>query len=286
MQLYALDKNYLHVFAKNASKHQNYTCLECQSTVRLRGGMHRQNHFYHLDLKRSCRQNGKSMQHLHVQLFLQRELLEKNCTVEKRFDEIKRVADLFWHPFNIVFEVQCSPISLEEVKARESDYATLGIQVIWILHERQFNQSRFSAVQQHLQYLPRYFTNMDSEGNGMIYDQFQIYHKGRKLLASRPFPIDVTSLFSVRHPIPHKMDLPESFIKKIISSKIYFKGDLIDYCYSERFSKDFFAKAFQILKQIKPPLLTPFQKLLYFFKTFGLRPYKLFLRILLEKASF
>jgi len=40
------------------------------------------------------------------------------------------------------------------MKARESDYATLGIQVILILHKR-----LFSAVQQHLEYLPRYFTN-------------------------------------------------------------------------------------------------------------------------------
>ena len=104
MQLYALDKNSIVISAKNASKHDRYRCLECQSNLRLRGGIHRQNHFYHLDSKRICRQSGKSMEHLQVQLFLQSQLsLTDDCLLEKRFEEINRIADVFWVSKKIVF---------------------------------------------------------------------------------------------------------------------------------------------------------------------------------------
>lgn len=283
MQLYALDENSAVICAKNASKHHNYLCLECQSSVRLRGGMHRQNHFYHVELKRSCRQNAKSMEHLHVQLMIESHL-KTTCILEKRFDEIQRIADVFWAPYNIVFEIQCSPISLEEVKARNRDYATLGIQVIWILHEKRFNQSKLSAIEHYLQGSCFYYTNMNASGNGNVYDQFHIYHKGKKLFATRDFPIDVTTFYFSNHePL---QDIPETLLEKMETCRIYFKGDLIDYCYSNHFSKEFFDKAHLILNKIKPQALTHLEQLRFFLKRFILRPYKILFRIFLEKASF
>jgi len=281
MQLYALDQNLNVISARNALKHHKYQCLECQSNLCLRGGLKRQNHFYHLEANRSCRQNGKSMEHLQVQLFLQNQLTEKNCILEKRFQEINRIADVFWISENIVFEVQCSPISSEEIKLRNRDYAKLGIKVIWILHERQFNKARLSGAESYLQRLPHYFTNMNADGRGIIYDFFRLFDKGRKVFGSKRFFVDVSSLVAVSQSTlkQRKNMIPDLLFQKMQVQSFCFKGDLTDYCGSHSFAASFFEQAikFQDVKDKKSIFSQAFFLLI--------RSYQILFRILLEKAT-
>jgi len=290
MQLYALDQNLTVIYSKNASKHHNYKCLECQSLVRLRGGIHRQNHFYHIDPNRTCRQNGKSMEHLQVQIFLQSQLTENDCILEKRFKEINRIADVVCTSKKIIFEVQCSPISAEEVRLRNRDYGSLGYYVVWIFHEQRFNQSRLQAAEQFLQNHLHYFTNIDASGNGIIYDQFRLFEKGRQIFASRTFPIDVKISQEINKKnhvsLEHKLMIPDLLLKKVDNQTFCFKGDLIAYCGSDDFQGSTFAYAIKILNSRKPVVLTYFQKIQLLLIKFIARPYKIIFRMLLEKASF
>lgn len=127
MQLYAFDVNNRLVFSSHAHKQKNYICPECKGIVRLRGGLQRQNHFFHQEAVRTCRQSGKSVQHLAVQYFFLDRLPEGECALEHSFPEIGRIGDVVWFQEKIVFEIQCSFITAAEVQARNSDYASLDI---------------------------------------------------------------------------------------------------------------------------------------------------------------
>lgn len=95
MQLYALDDQSL-TLATKAEKHKNYQCPECLAKIRLRGGPHRQFHFYHLHAARHCRQQKKSLKHLQAQLILKSLLPPDEAILEKSFPSIGRIADVCW----------------------------------------------------------------------------------------------------------------------------------------------------------------------------------------------
>ena len=50
-----------------------------------------------------------------------------------------------------MFEIQCSPITAREIEERNSDYQSLGYQVIWILHDSLYNKGRLTAAEYFLQ---------------------------------------------------------------------------------------------------------------------------------------
>src|SRR5438105_4635558 len=121
MQLLARKSDGSLVLARNAKKQHPYECLECKGDVRLRGGLHRQLHFYHFEPSPFCRQHQKGMVHIQVQLHLQ-SLLGEDCLLEHQMSEINRIADVAWPTKKVVFEIQFSPISAQEVKERNRDY--------------------------------------------------------------------------------------------------------------------------------------------------------------------
>ncbi|MCP5507503.1 MAG: hypothetical protein H7A37_04275 [Chlamydiales bacterium] len=169
MQIYARnDSNFL-IAAVDADKNSDYYCLECGGTVRCRGGIRRRCHYYHLCKPRRCRQEGKSLVHLQVQEHLHH--LLPGSALEVRFDAIDRIADVVWEQEKLIFEVQCSAISAEELQARNADYGKLGYQVVWVLHDRRYNRRHLSDAELVLQGSPHYFTNMTDVGSGQIYDQ-------------------------------------------------------------------------------------------------------------------
>src|SRR5262249_33589089 len=127
-------------------------------------------HFYHTDSKRTCRLKGKTEKHLQTQKWLQNSLPHGESSLEYPFPSIGRIADVAWHPKKIVFEVQCSPITPHEVEARNRDYASIGYQVIWILHDVRYKQRWESAAEVFLRDHPHYYTNIDENGEGCVYD--------------------------------------------------------------------------------------------------------------------
>lgn len=199
MQLYAKDPCGTIHAAHHAARRTDYFCLECSGPLRRRGGMHRQAHFYHLNPTQECRQSGKTIEHLQVQIYLH-ELT--GAALEVPFEPIGRIADLYWEEQKIIFEVQCSPISAAEVAARNRDYKSLGLYPIWILHGRRFNRLRLTAAELFLRSSPHYFTNIDREGYGFIYDQGSVIARGFRRGKQEPILVDPSKPSFDRSPPP------------------------------------------------------------------------------------
>lgn len=193
MQLFALTIENEIVAASQAYKKQEYSCMECGKPVRLRGGEHRQDHFYHLKPDPACRQSQKSLTHLQVQWYLLNLLKGEDVRLERRFPEVSRIADVVWEDQKLVFEVQCSPISQIEVEERNRDYGSLGYRVVWILHERRFLKRNVTAAELWLQEHPHYFTNFNAEGEGEIYDQLHLIDKGLRVFSTPKSSVDLAS---------------------------------------------------------------------------------------------
>ena len=77
---------------------------------------------------------GKGLVHLSVQNRILEMLPPNEADMEVRFDTIGRIADVAWTSQKIVFEVQCATITAEEVMERNPSYASVGYDVVWILH--------------------------------------------------------------------------------------------------------------------------------------------------------
>ncbi len=185
MQLYAFDKN-RPVFATLAQKGAHYRCPECLGLVRLRGGHLRQKHFYHVRLQPTCRQHQKTIAHLQIQLHLK--TLIPNLSLEKPFPAIRRIADAAWEEKKIIFEVQCSPISLKEVQNRTSDYQKEGYTVIWLLHDKRFNGRKATEAEIFLRQHSCFFIK-----GKFIYDQKEVFTGPYRIHKGPPVFVDPTN---------------------------------------------------------------------------------------------
>lgn len=170
MQLYAWSEEQTLIEAEEAEKQRDYSCMECGGVVRVRRGEQRRSHFYHYRESPGCRQAGKSLEHIQTQLFISK-WVNGTTALERPFPSVNRIADVVWEEPKIIFEVQCSPILAEEVRARNADYARCGYRVIWILHDSRYGQRRMTSAEHFLQKSPHYYTNIDAEGSGILYDK-------------------------------------------------------------------------------------------------------------------
>jgi len=191
MQLYALEREQL-INANGAEKGKEYTCPECNLPVRVRKGTERRAHYFHPKAPLSCRLSQKGIIHLQLQLQLKSLLTSEEAVMEKIFPSINRIADIACLRTKKVLEVQYSPMSLEEAKARCRDYESLGYEVIWILHDHTYNQRRVNATERFLRTKTCYYTNMDEEGIGEIYDQFEQIRSGQRYARGSPQTVDLT----------------------------------------------------------------------------------------------
>ncbi len=272
MQLYANSKLGQPIAATEAEKHCDYHCLECAGPVRLRGGPHRQSHFYHLGRADGCRQNGKTLVHLQAQCWIQLQL--DNCQLERRFPDIGRVADVVWEAEKIVFEVQCSPITAAEVEQRNRDYLSQGYQVVWLLHDERYNGNRLSAAELYLRNHPCYFICMDRSGRGRVYDQFERIEKGVRTRRLSKLTVD---LASPHRNIAGKMGLHA--MKKKFEYRLCFAGDLIDlYLMSDK--HPYILEALKLENQGRTSY-----SLVDLWRRWIARPYIALLQALLEKAN-
>lgn len=217
MQIYALDQNSQVISCFQAKKQTAYYCIECQEEVRFRSGQELRSHFYHVRERKKCSLSRKSLAHIEVQQAIQKRLL--GSRLEVPFPEIRRIADIFWEQEKVVFEVQVSYISKEEVEKRIADYASLGIQVVWILHEKRFNQLYVAECEIFLLTSPHYFVSSSHE----IYDQFSFIHEGARVKRLSKYPIELNEI--IRSPFS---SLPLQIAEWRQSWKIGFKGDLLD----------------------------------------------------------
>jgi len=231
MNLYAIDDRGRVISAGQAVKQRDYQCRECGAVVRLRGGIHRQHHFYHLSHNRSCVLSGKSLSHLQVQYYLQRILPDNECALEWRFEEIGRIADVVWFTRMLVFEVQCSDITVEEVEKRNADYQQLGFTVIWILHDHRYNKQKIHPVELFLRSRTFYYTNISSDGEGVIYDQYDIIDEGmRKNVVDFVIP-DCSKPRDFLFTDLQHLSLPRGMSRRL-ERQLFFEGDIVSRCLS------------------------------------------------------
>ncbi|MDF2577553.1 MAG: putative transcription factor [Chlamydiales bacterium] len=228
MQIYALDDTNQLIAAASAQKQKDYLCTECRGKVRVRLGTTRRPHFYHLNPPPDCRLGGKSLTHLQIQYYFQQQLGSQNCELEKQFSEIRRIADVAWLPQKIVFEIQYSPISKKEVLDRIQDYRSVGWNVIWVLHEVQFNQKRISSAELGLYNYTHYYTNIDDSGIGIVYDQFSIFKGSIREKSIGPVELDIRQIIENRSQIIDYLK-PYPLLHKQRARWLYsFRGDLSD----------------------------------------------------------
>lgn len=179
MQQYALSTSGEWIGAQEAVHQVDYVCPECRGQVRVRRGEERAAHFFHRSEGSSCRLRLKDGVHESVQDWLIEMLGIEGCTKECYFSEIGRVADVAYQPKQIVFEVQLSPMSAQEVVARTTDYWGIGWHVIWILHAQTFGHYRASSFEEAVLSFPHYFTNVGFR-EGCVWDELSFVRGGRR----------------------------------------------------------------------------------------------------------
>lgn len=222
MQRFAFTRSGELISAAMAERHRDYYCLECSQPLRKREGAERQAHFYHRILSPLCRQHRKGEAHVRIQQRLFEMLPVGDAQLERHFPQVGRIADVAWLSQKIVFEIQCSPISAEELLARTEDYTKSGWQAVWILHDATFNQTRTSRAEQVLFPIPHYFCNINRHGEGMVYDQYRLIRSGRVERKLPPLPVDLAQPRASQPCTPPFLALREQ------RWGISFEGDLLD----------------------------------------------------------
>lgn len=149
-----------------------------------------------------------NLNHLFTQIALKRQL-SGNVVLEKRFNEINRVADVAWIDKKIVFEIQFSNIEEEEINSRERDYGLMGYTVIWILSDSFFNKKKLKPSEKRLRESLSFFTN-----SKIFYDQQEEFKEDKRILKGSRLIINFI-------PIPMS-----TFRTK--KHSFYFEGDLVD----------------------------------------------------------
>lgn len=224
MQIYAYTEEGEEIAAHAAKKGHRYYCPDCHQKLSWREGHFIRPHFFHLKSQNPCLRQGKSLTHLEIQSRLLELLPSNEAFMEKRMPAINRIADVVWEKKKIVFEVQISFISAEEVHSRSLAYRSQGYEIVWILHEHRFGNYRVTAAENYLLNHTHYFTNYSSEGHGWFYDQFSFHIRGRREARLFKRAVDFSCPF-------HNMNLP-ALPPRVTSHrkhwKLSFKGDIIN----------------------------------------------------------
>jgi competence CoiA-like predicted nuclease len=129
--------------------------------------------------------------HKNVQKELVARLIGQKVSIEKRFRVINRIADVYWHEANIVFEVQCSHIPQHEAIERTADYKSIGITVIWLLHDKTFNRKILTRAELYLRKHLALYTNIDGLKKGNIYNQEDICLYRTRIKRGQPIQVDI-----------------------------------------------------------------------------------------------
>lgn len=204
------------VQAKEARKEDLFTCPECLSPMKVKKGLYKRAHFYHFHPS-SCFHASKSKEHKAIQEYLKR--LIRGAQLEFPLKQIRRIADVIWPEVNIIFEVQCSAISLDHLMQRTKDYESLNYQVIWLFHLNRFNFKKINPHVRPFSNLTYYFTDMNRFQKGYFYDlipDLNHYRQGPRIDLTMPKEASFTY-----------KSLPKP-LRDRIARKYYFKNDLID----------------------------------------------------------
>ena len=149
--------------------------------------------------------------------------------MEYRLPQINRIADIAWIPQKIVFEIQCASITAEEVMGRNASYASIGYDVVWILHTNRYNKARVTSAEDILQSHAHYYTDINTQGKGSIFDHFAVIEGGRRVWRFPTHSIEVTRPYSCHEKkVLLKNDIPKRFSGRYHSWTRGFDNDYLD----------------------------------------------------------
>ena len=144
------------------------------------------------------------------------------------------------------------------ISSTSLDYERLGFRVIWVLHDKHFNKKMLSRAEAFLRKKTCYYSNLDANGKGEIYDQFErLSHRWRRY-KSKPFPIDLS------HPSLMSLSLKEAppYIEQRTRGwSLYHRGDIVDLFLSGKLSSSLLEKRRDA--QTKPSLKQRYRSWLY-----------------------
>ena len=133
----AVDENGGQVLAENAKKGRHYFCPVCDSRVTLKQGPVKTAHFSHhhiLDCMRYLYKR-ESVEHLELKHDLYLALAPHYpAAMEYYLRDIEQIADLLIGE-SLALEIQLSTISPQLIIDRTEGYASIGIDVIWLLDD-------------------------------------------------------------------------------------------------------------------------------------------------------
>lgn len=161
---------------------------------------------------------GKSTEHFLIQQQICQLLPSQQIHLEWSFPAIKRRADVFWAKENIVFEIQCSPLTFEDIQQRSADYKRLALQVVWLFDKRLFGAPRPSELMRNLGKYPHYF--FDERG---FFDRLVLF--------------GCRKAFFLEHDLKISLEKPQPMYSKKTRSltlasrtqrSLYFAGDFFD----------------------------------------------------------
>lgn len=226
MALYALDGDRT-VYAGEAQERKDYRCAGCHSKVQVRKGPFRIPHFYHQSKSPSCRLYSKSQDHLLAQLAIQALLPSGEAQIEKPLLDIHRIADVFWEPHKIAFEIQCSLLTPYETLKRVADYHKAGYKIVWILDDRLYNRRRLRPAEALIRTFTCYYATLRRQPNPIFYDQFEILSSQQRLYKGRRLKVrlNIPQIFSP--PDWEEKELPNQILSKAIPGTLHFQGDLL-----------------------------------------------------------
>lgn len=147
--------------------------------------------------------------HLKVQKKLQK--IFPQALIEKHFKH--HIADVYLEKENIIFEVQCSHISIKTALKRMQFYASIGLTVVWIFHEKICSKHKVGATEKYLQQNSNLiYTNVDQSGRGIFYIQHK-YTLGSTVMHSSPaYEIELSK---VKRTIWKKIVFPLTLCAKV-----------------------------------------------------------------------
>lgn len=163
--------------------------------------------------------------------FIQQKLkqwIQEPCTLEKPFRQISRIADLAITSTQIALEVQCSPISFDEVRARERDYASIGWRLIWILDDQRFNKTHLSRAEEYLRSKPSYFASIRGD-RLILYDQFERISARRRHRRSLPLEMGSFLCKTLSTLPPKDLEMPPHLTERMKQGSLYLEGDCVSY---------------------------------------------------------
>ncbi|WP_407893296.1 competence protein CoiA [Lacticaseibacillus sp. N501-2] len=121
-----------------------FYCPACRKPVRIKNGQVMPAHFAHIGPACDVDSEGESTIHLQGKQWLLQlgEQLGYAVSLEVYYPQIRQRADVVWVKAQrtLVLEFQCSPLDPKRLKARTKGYASLGLEVIWILGPRYYSQ--------------------------------------------------------------------------------------------------------------------------------------------------